>query len=136
MLKLPIDDSFYMNCELPEGYNLYVYYNNNPAMYKQRPALGDSYSLSASSISAGIPLNNIILANEHSQNMLCSSAGFNFFDAELRSSLGWNNSPTIATGCFGRFIISSHNTMTKGQSDMLYTYAGSTKDSANLLETN
>ena len=114
MRWLSIDDSSYLTSEIPAGYNLYFYCNNNPAMYKQRPALRDSYSLGASSI----------------------SEGFNFFGAELRSSLGWNNSPTIATGWFGRFGISSYNTMTKGQSGMLYAYAGSTKDVANLLGTN
>lgn len=102
-------------------------------MYKQRLTLGDSYSLGAT---AGKPLNNMVLANKHAQNMLCSSAGFNFFGAELRSSLGWNNSPNIATGWFGRFGISSYNTITKGHSGMLYAYAGSTKDVANLLGTN
>ena len=34
MRWLSIDDSSYLTSELPAGYNLYVYCNNNPIMYE------------------------------------------------------------------------------------------------------
>ena len=61
---------------------------------------------------------------------------FNLFGYELRSSMGWDTSPTIATGWFGRFGVSSYETkLEKEQKGILYGFAGYFVDVMNLIGT-
>ncbi len=117
--------------------NLYAYCNNNPVMYKQGP-VSSGGSIISSSISVGGSTAGVINTSaikRLSKSVSASRNGFNLFRYELRQSAGWDTSPDIATGFFGRIGFSSYITHTKGQSGMLYAFAGITSDVMNWFGT-
>lgn len=44
-----------------------------------------------------------------------SSSEFKIFGSEIRSSFGWDSSPNLYTGFWGRIGVSSYVTKTQGQ---------------------
>ena len=131
------DDTAYLDPESVNGLNLYAYCNNNPVNYKQRPVSSGS-SIIISSISSGGLAGNKISGNavrQIAKTLSSKSSGFNLFGYELRTSTGWDPSPYIATSFFVRIGFSSYVTHTKGQSGMLYGFAGSTSDVMNQYGT-
>ena len=131
------DSIEYLDSESINGLNLYCYCENNPVNYKQRPVSSGS-SITISSISSGGLAGNRISGNAVkpiSKTLSSKSSGFNLFGYEFRTSAGWDTSPDIATSFFGRIGFSSYVTNTKGQSGMLYAFAGSTLDIMNWMGT-
>ncbi len=131
------DSIDYLDPSSINGLNLYCYCMNNPVMYKQGPV---SYggSIISSSISVGGSTAGVINTSaikRLSKSVSASRNGFNLFGYELRQSAGWDTSPEIATGFFGRIGFSSYITHTKGQSGMVYAFAGSTSDVMNWFGT-
>ena len=132
------DNISYLNPKKFIGLNLYAYCNNDSVMYKQS-AVSFGGSITTSSILVGDSMGSTIstsAAKQIAKKLLSSkSSGFNLFGYELRKSAGWDTSPDIATGFFGRIGFSSYVTHTQGQSGMLYAFAGSTSDVMNWFGT-
>lgn len=120
------------------GHNMYAYTQNSHIMYKQRPvSFGGSITTLSNSVGGSTGVTKSTSAVKQIAKVLSSSksSGFNLFGYELRKSAGWNNSPYIATGFFGRIGFSSYITHTQGCYGMFYAFAGSTSDVMNWFGT-
>ena len=138
LLRFITPDSIeYLDSSSIIGLNLYAYCGNDPVNYKQGPAFSGG-SITISSISLGGSAGNRISGNAVkpiSRTLPSKFSGINLFGYELRTSSGWNTSPDIATGFFGRIGFSSYVAHTQGQFGMLYAFAGSTSDIMNWMGT-
>lgn len=106
---ITIDDVAYLDPSAINGLNLYAYCRNNPVM-RVDPNGKLSFLIWLSKLWGG-----------------------SLFGYELRTSMGWDDSPEISTNLFGRIGFSSYTTHVAGNSGLLYAFAGSTTDIMNLF---
>ena len=132
------DNPSYLQPETIDGMNLFTYCGNDPVNYKQSHISSISSVISAA-ISMGASKGGFISARvvrQIAKTLSQSKSGrFHLFGYELRHSAGWDTSPDIATGFFGRIGFSSYETQTQGQTGILYAFAGSTTDAMNWFGT-
>ena len=109
------DDVDYADYESINGLNLYAYCNNNPVMNSD-PS-GNSWKSFISWVKTSFKTIGNWFAG--------------LFGYESRSSLGFDSSPNIASGFFGRLGFFSYSTDVKGRSSLFYAFTGNTVDVMN-----
>jgi hypothetical protein len=120
-----------LNPQSINGLNLYAYAGNNSIKAISSSLTASNHIESTSNYITNSKSNSIT----NSPNMFAFFGGLHLFGYELRESAGWNTSPEIATGYFGRVGFSSYVTNASGREGVFYAFAGSTSNIMNFLRT-
>ena len=128
---LNADSVHYLDPMNTNGLNLFAYCMNNPVI---RVLWTQGNNRMTGSISVKVTQKTILCSTQGVNNSLFNDS-FRFASAQLRTSEGWDTSPTIATSFFGRFGYSSYTTKTQGSDGLFYVFAGSSTDILNWFNT-
>ena len=119
------DEPEYMDPSDFSGLNLYTYCYNNPIIRTQKIRSSTTPFIRSSSMGKKERV------DQNVDSIDDSSSEFKIFGSEIRSSFGWDSSPNLYTGFWGRIGVSSYVTKTQGQNGIFYAFAGSTSDVMN-----
>lgn len=119
------------------GLNLYAYCYNNPINFKKSNLIVNGITTTIpilKSSSVEIVASDMIFKQITKTFLPTKAKGFNLFGYGLRHSAGWSDSPTIATGWFGRVGKSYYTTNTQGRAGFFHAFAGSVSDVMNWFD--
>lgn len=131
------DSVEYINPSEIFGLNLYAYCYNNPINFKKSNLIVNGITTTIpilKSSSVEIVASDMIFKQITKTFLPTKAKGFNLFGYGLRHSAGWSDSPTIATGWFGRVGKSYYTTNTQGRAGVFHAFAGSVSDVMNWFD--